>query len=69
MNNIPVNAVMRVGKSHIAVIEGGGRVEDTAGGEIGDKTSGNRGGINGNSLNSIYRQRLLRICGGTDVTQ
>lgn len=69
MNNIPVNAVMRVGESHIAVIEGRGRVEDAAGGEVGDKTRGNRRGINGNTLNGIYWQRLFRICCGTDVTQ
>ena len=69
MNDIPVNAIMRVGESHIAVIEGGGRVEDVGSGEIGDNTRGNRRGINGNALNGIYWQRLLPICGGTDVSQ
>ena len=69
MDNIPVNAIMRVGESHIAVIEGGGRVEDAFCGEIGDKTCGNRRWIHGNALNSIYWQGLLRIRGGTDVSQ
>lgn len=69
MDNIPVNTVMGVGESHIAVIEGGGRVEDVFCSEIGDKTRGNRRGVNGNALNGIYWQRILRVCSGTDVSQ
>lgn len=61
MNYIPINAIVRVRKSQIAVVEGISWEEDRSGRIIGNNACRNRRRVNCNTINGTNRQCVLCI--------